>query len=431
MRHPSKEKSVPLDSSLPRTSRYARAAALLATAALALTACGSSSKPSATATGTPTTTAKGTPILIGTIQDLTGPVTGLMKGARQAMEAYVAMINSQGGLDGRPLQLVTADSKIDCNATRTAYQTLAPKVEAFVGSVSVIDGCAADVLPKWPKLPAVFQQLDPSLANIATVLTAAPSPSGQSVGGLKWIAAKNPGAIEHAAVLVNKRAAFAAHEMRAGLEAIGGKIVFTREVQTEVQTDYTADVIKLKAAGVQWLSIDSFQVEAVARLLDAAKQQNWHPKVITAATAYDGNFFSVADASAAEGVYLPQQFALFLGEDRKASKGVDAYLTWLEKVHPGAKPDLFGAYAWANAMLYTQARMQAGGADATGAQVVQALIATKKFDADGLLAESNPGDQKPATCYLVAQIKGGKYQRLFPASGFSCDGAQYVPYAGT
>jgi ABC-type branched-subunit amino acid transport system substrate-binding protein len=295
----------------------------------------------------------------------------------------------------------------------------------------VIDGCAADVLPKWPKLPAVFQQLDPSLANIATVLTAAPSPSGQSVGGLKWIAGKNPGAIEHAAVLVNKRAAFAAHEMRAGLEAIGGKIVFSREVQTEVQTDYTADVIKMKDAGVQWLSIDSFQVEAVARLLDAAKQQNWHPKVITAATAYDGSFFSVADASAAEGLYLPQHFALFLGEDRKTSKGVDQYLTWLEKVHPGAKPDLFGAYAWANAMLYTKARMAAGGADATGEQVVKALIGIKQFDADGLISESNPGDQKAATCFLVAQIKGGKYQRLFPSTGFSCEGAQYVPYTGS
>jgi ABC-type branched-subunit amino acid transport system substrate-binding protein len=422
---------VSLPPSSSRNSRRVRAGALLVTAGLALTACSSSGKPAARASNPPTSSAKGTPILIGSIQDLTGPVTGLMKGARQAMEAYVAMINSEGGIGGRPLQLVTADSKIDCNATRSAYETLAPKVEAFVGSVSVIDGCAADVLPKWPKLPAVFQAIDPSLADIATVLTAAPSPGGQSVGGLKWIASKNPGAIQHAAVLVNKRAAFAAHEMQAGIEAIGGKIVFSREVQTEVQTDYTADVIKLKDAGVQWLSIDSFQVEAVARLLDAAKQQNWHPKVITAATAYDGSFFSVADPAAAEGVYLPQHFALFLGEDRKTSKGVDQYLTWLQKVHPGAKPDLFGAYAWANAMLYTQARMAAGGAGATGEQVVKALIATKKFDADGLLSESDPGDQKPATCYLVAQIKGGKYQRLFPDSGFSCEGAQFVPYTGS
>jgi ABC-type branched-subunit amino acid transport system substrate-binding protein len=179
------------------------------------------------------------------------------------------------------------------------------------------------------------------------------------------------------------------------------------------------------------VSIDSFQLDAVSRFLDAAKQQNWHPKVITAATAYDGSFLSVADPAAAEGVYLPQAFAMFLGEDRKTSKGVDNYLTWLDKVHPGAKPDLFGANAWANAMLYTQAREAAGGADATPEQVVKALINTKKFDADGLLAESDPGDQKPATCYLVAQIKGGKYIRDFPATGYSCDGADYIPYNGS
>lgn len=413
-------------------SRIARAGVLVVCAALALTACSSgSSKTSAKATDVPTSNANGKPIVIGSIQDLTGPVTGLMKGARQAMEAYVAMVNSEGGIGGRPLQLLTADSKIDCNATRTAYNDLAPKVEAFVGSVSVIDGCAADVLQKWPKLPAVFQQLDPSLANIATVLTAAPNPSGQSVGGQKWISAKNPGAIQHIGILVNKRAAFAAHEMRAGLEAIGGKVVFTKDVSTEVQTDFTPEVIKMKSAGVQWVSIDSFQVDAVAKFLDNAKQQNWRPKVITAATAYDGNFFSIADPAAAEGVYLPQHFALFLGEDRKTSKGVDAYLTWLNKVHPGAKPDLFGAYAWANAMLYTEARKAAGGANATGEQVVKALIATKKFDADGLISESDPGDQKAATCYLVAQIKGGKYVRMFPDTGYSCDGAQYVPYTGS
>jgi branched-chain amino acid transport system substrate-binding protein len=418
--------------SLSPSSRVVRAGVVLVAGALALTACSSSSKPKASSTEpAPTSNANGKPIVLGTIQDLTGPVTGLMKGARQAMEAYVAMINSQGGIGGRPLQLLTADSKIDCNATRTAYNDLAPKVEAFVGSVSVIDGCAADVLQKWPKLPAVFQQLDPSLANIATVLTAAPNPSGQSVGGQKWISSKNPGAIEHIGILVNKRAAFAAHEMRAGLEAIGGKVVFSKDVSTEVQTDFTPEVIKMKSAGVQWVSIDSFQVDAVAKFLDNAKQQNWHPKVITAATAYDGNFFSIADPAAAEGVYLPQHFALFLGEDRKTSKGVDNYLTWLQKVHPGAKPDLFGAYAWANAMLYTEARNAAGGANATGEQVVKALINTKKFDADGLISESDPGDQKAATCYLVAQIKGGKYVRLFPDTGYSCDGAQYVPYNGS
>ena len=66
-----------------------------------------------------------------------------------------------------------------------------------------------------------------------------------------------------------------------------------------------------------------------------------------------------------------------------------------------------------------------------GSRDIKALIDTKKFHADGLISESNPGDQKAATCFLVAQIKGGKYVRLFPDSGYSCDGAQYVPYNGS
>ncbi len=412
----------------------ARPATALVAGLLLLTGCsGSGTKASSDATPDPTITsnANGEPILIGNIVDLTGPITGLFKGAREAMDAYVAKVNAEGGLDGRPLQLVTADSKIDCNGTRAAYEQIAPKVEAFVGNISALDGCAADVLPKYPKLPAVFQQLNPDLAKIATVLTPAPRPPGQSIGAYKYIADKNPGAIEKIGLLVNTRTAFSAKQLRAGLESLGGKVVYTREVQIDVQTDYTADVIKMRSAGVQWLSLDGYNIETIARILDDAKQQNWKPKVITSAPAYDGNFFSVADPAAAEGVYLPLQTAMFLGEDRADSAGVDEYLTWLKKVHPGAKPDLFGANAWAAGMLYTQARTAAGGAKATPSDVVQALIKTTSFDADGLLAEANPGDQKPATCWLVARIAGGKYVREAPDKGFSCEDATFVPYTGS
>lgn len=423
--------SYPRKSSRP--SRAARSGAVLAAATLLLTACsGGESAQQAGPTDGPapsvTSNADGTPILIGNIVDLTGPVTGLFKGARQAMDAYVAKVNSEGGIDGRPLELVTADSKIDCNATRSAYESMAPKVEAFVGNISAIDGCAADVLPKFPKLPAVFQQLDPTLASIATVLTPAPRPPGQSIGAFKQIAKDNPGAVEKLGVLVNTRTAFSAKQLVAGLEKIGGKVAFTREVQIDVQTDYTADVIKMRSAGVKWLSLDGFNIETIARVLDDAKQQNWRPEVITSTPAYDGNFFSVADPAAAEGVLVPLATAMFLGEDRASSTGVDDYLTWLNKVHPGAKADLFGANAWAAGMLYTQARKAAGGGSAKPEDVVQALIATKEFDADGLLAPANPGDQEPATCWMLAEIKGGKYVRTLPASGFSCEGAEFVPF---
>ena len=412
--------------------RGLRTGAALAVASLALVACGGgASDADPVADSSPVavdSTADGTPIKIGNIVDLTGPVPGLFKGARQAMEAFVAKTNSEGGLDGRPLELVTADSKIDCNATRAAWDATAKEVEAIVGSISALDGCIADVLPKYPKLPAVFQQLNPELANIATVLTPSPRPPGQSIGAFRYISEKNPGAIEKLGVLVNTRTKFSTEQLVGGLEKLGGKVAFTRELAIDQTTDYTADIVKMRSAGVEWLTLDGFNIESVARVLRDAKQQNWRPKVITSGVAYDGNFFSVADPASAEGVYLPLSTAMFLGEDRASSKGVDEYLTWLNKVHPNAKADLFGANAWAAAMLYTEARAKAGGGKAEPADVVKALIGTTSFDAGGMIAESNPGEQKPSTCWMVGQIKGGKYVRLEPSDkGFSCEGAEFVP----
>jgi ABC-type branched-subunit amino acid transport system substrate-binding protein len=412
-------------------ARRRRDAAILLIGALVLAACSSSSTPTAASTPQPSSSAStGDPIVIGNIVDLTGPVPGLFKGARQAMDAFVAMVNSKGGIDGRPLSMLTADSKIDCNGTRAAYEALAPKVEAFVGNISAIDGCSSDVLLKYPNLPAVFQQLNPDLANIATVLTPAPRPPGQSIGVFKKIASMHPGAVQKLGILVNTRTAFQAKQLVAGLEAIGGKVAFTREVQIDVQTDYTADVIKMRSKGVKWLSLDGFDIQTIARILENAKQQNWRPEVITSAPAYDGNFLSLVDPAAAEGVLLPLSTAMFLGEDRKDSAGVNDYLTWLQKTHPGAKADLFGANAWAAGMLYVKARV-AAGRDAKPRAVVQELIKIKSFDADGMLAPANPGDQKPATCWLLAEIKNGKFQRVTPASGFSCEGEQFVPYTGS
>ncbi len=411
-------------------ARRRPAVALLLIGGLALSACGSGTTKAGPTPGPSTSSLAGTPIVLGNIVDLTGPVPGLFKGARQAMEAFVAKVNTEGGVDGRPLALLTADSKIDCNGTRAAYEQLAPKVEAFVGNISALDGCSSDVLLKYPNLPAVFQQLNPDLASIATVLTPAPRPPGVSIGVFKKIAAMHPGAVEKLGVLVNTRTAFSAKQLVAGLEAIGGKVAFTREVQIDVQTDYTSDVIKMRSKGVKWLSLDGFDIQTIARILENAKQQNWRPEVITSAPAYDGNFLSLVDPAAAEGVLLPLSTAMFLGEDRKDSAGVDQYLTWLQKTHPGAKADLFGANAWAAGMLYLKAR-QAAGPDAKPRAVVQELIKIKTFDADGLLAPANPGDQKPATCWLLAEIKDGKFRRVAPDKGFSCEGEQFVPYTGS
>jgi branched-chain amino acid transport system substrate-binding protein len=406
----------------PRTRR----AVVVATAlALGLTACGGSSSPAGQSGSGKNL--KGTPIKIGNVVDLTGPIPGLFKGAREATEAYVEKINSSGGLDGHPVELVTADSQTTCNGATAAWGEVMPKVEAMVGSISGLDSCAAKALNANPKIPAVFEILNPVLSGIPNTFSPSPRPLGQSVGPYKYISSLHPGAIEHLGYIANTVTEFSYIQLIGGLKKIGGKVDYSRTTDVTKQTDFTSDIIKMRSAGVKWLTLDGLPIDVVNRILTNAKQQNWKPEVITGVTSYDGNFLKLADPAAVEGVYIPSSVAMFLGEDRATTPGVDEYLTWLGKVHPDAKPDLFGAYAWGAMELWYQAWKLAGGTKSPD-DVRFALGTIQKFDAKGLLAEASPTSRTPATCWLVAQIHDSKYVRLEPKDkGFSCEGAEYVP----
>jgi hypothetical protein len=78
-------------------------------------------------------------------------------------------------------------------------------------------------------------------------------------------------------------------------------------------------------------------------------------------------------------------------------------------------------YGWASARLFVQA-LEAAGPKATRAGVIAALKKIDDFDSNGLLAKTGPASKRPATCYAMVTIKGGKYQRLDPPSGYRCDG---------
>lgn len=409
-------------------SSRSRLTLAIAVGTLVLTACGGGS--SATkAQGGGNHGLTGTPIKIGNVVDLTGPVPGLFKGAREAVEAYVEKINSSGGLNGHPVELVTGDSQISCNGAVSAWGTVMPQVQAMVGSISALDGCLAPVLEKNGKIPAVFQILNPVLSGILNTFAPSPRPLGQSIGAYRYIDKLHPGAIKKLGVIVNEQTSFSTTELLAGLKKLGGEVAYTHTTNVAKQTDYTADIIKMRANGVRWLTLDGSDIATINRILSAAKQQNWRPEVITSAPAYDGNFLKLADPAAVEGVYVPLATAFFLGGDKASSPGVAEYLEWLGKVHPGSKPDLFGANAWAAAELWYQAWQKAGGAK-TPDDVRFAMSTIQTFDAKGLLAPASPTSRSPQVCWLVGQIKNNAFVRIEPADkGFSCEGAEFVPLA--
>lgn len=79
--------------------------------------------------------AKGEPILIGTIQPLTGPYAAFGVKFYQAYNLAADEINAAGGIKGRPLQIVFEDSQDKLDLAQTAARKLVenPKIVALMG----------------------------------------------------------------------------------------------------------------------------------------------------------------------------------------------------------------------------------------------------------------------------------------------------------
>ncbi|MBN9425832.1 MAG: ABC transporter substrate-binding protein [Burkholderiales bacterium] len=84
-------------------------------------------------------------LLIGSIQDLSGPIAGFGKQVRSGMLLRVEEVNEQGGVNGRKLRLVVEDSAYDPRRAVLAAQKLVnqDKVFAVVGHIGTAHNMAA------------------------------------------------------------------------------------------------------------------------------------------------------------------------------------------------------------------------------------------------------------------------------------------------
>ena len=84
-------------------------------------------------------------ILIGTIQDLSGPLAGYGKQARNGMQLRVDEINEQGGIHGRKLKLIVEDYGYDPKKAVLAAQKLVnqDKIFIMVGHLGTAQNMAA------------------------------------------------------------------------------------------------------------------------------------------------------------------------------------------------------------------------------------------------------------------------------------------------
>jgi ABC-type branched-subunit amino acid transport system substrate-binding protein len=381
---------------------------------------------SATKTSCPTSSSCFVSANVATIG---GIVPGLFKGALVGTDAYLAYQNSLGGLDGRKFKLLSGDDQFECSLNQSETQQFLSQVIAFVGSFSLQDNCGGQVLAANPGVPNVSETLNTSVSQLPNTFSPQPTVPGWQLGPLEFYKSKFPDAIKHVGELIagvpSSETAAAGED--AAMEHEGYQIVYSR-TYGPLETDFTADVIHMEAAGVQAVNLTAVNASVAARFLQAASTQGFHPQLVfSGGPIYTDNFVTLAGgASVVNGTYLNQPEALYLGGDSASVPAVGEFLTWVHGLYPGFPIDLFTVYGWESAALYVEGLKDAGSSP-NQASLLQALSQIHSFTADGMQAPSDPAGKQPASCYLLAQIVNGQFVRTdMPATGFKCGSPFYA-----
>ncbi|GAA4377740.1 ABC transporter substrate-binding protein [Paeniglutamicibacter cryotolerans] len=285
---------------------------MAAVGALALTACGGSAPDASTATGEP--------IIVASVNALSGPAT--FPEASAAAAAVFSDYNAAGGFKGRPIQYEAFDDKGDpAAATAAARDALGKKAVAMVGSASLLD---CEVNSKYYETEGIVSiqgtGVDPfcfSTPNISPVNTGPYLDTTLTLtyGSEKLGLEKICGLL---AIAGSTRPAYQA-AIDEWSKATGKSFVFVDDTVPYGGADYTPYVIKAKQAGCDAIYSNAVEPEA-AGLLKAAEAQGMKDMTFLFLTSTYSAPFAEAASFVGKGVHVPAESAPFTVEGIEANK---------------------------------------------------------------------------------------------------------------
>ena len=370
-----------------------------------------------------------TEILIGNVATLSGPVPGLFAGALRGTQAAFEYQNSLGGLFGRRFKVASGDDQFDAGKNRQAHANLKDKVFGFVGSFSLFDGTGASEIEASGAVD-VGRALSPRRQDLPTHISPFPFGIGWPTTGCDYLKQRfGEEAIKKMAFYWGN--ADVARDnynwQKAACESRGFVFVEGRELQA-TESNFAADVQRMRAADVQGVMI-VFDVTGIARFFKSLHQQRFDPPIkYPSPAAYDSEFIKLTGADAVEGLIIGQNVAMYSGEDAGAVPEIKLFNDWLAKIDPNQKIDIFAMYGWASGRLLVEA-MKKAGPQVTRQGVLDVLKGIHSWNNFGMSETLDIGSKKPGPCEMYMEVKGGRFQRVHPASGFHCDGT-FVNYPG-
>ena len=376
---------------------------------------------------------------------------GIFHAVPVALEAFAKYVNANGGLAGRKLVVDFIDSHLSPDEARTAIIKACAEDFALVGTTALFLNNVDDMVACPDKEGAATGI--PDITGIATEIVHQCSPVSYAINPSlldcstkdqtpqtwRWNAGrvlyerKKFGKPLHGAYVYSNDlkstsiAGLAIHRAAQdiGVTSDGEFGVGARSTQSA----FTPIVQQMKDSGSNFAQVIATGNLAVA-LRKEAKLQGIDPQSVVwdcGSQCYDPAFLEQGGADV-EGQYAGLQLLPF--EEAKQNKTLAAYIKAAGKENVNG----FGSYAWIAGVLFRDAVnaivKKSGPNGLTRKALLDQLEATKRFDAGGMWGPVNIGDHIPSSCYVLLQVRNGKYVRVHPTKPgtFDCAKKNLVTY---
>ena len=341
--------------------------------------------------------ANGNVIKIGVIAPLTGNYAQYGVAVKEGVELKVEAINNAGGINGKKIELVTADSKGDVQEAVNAFKKMVSqdKVNVVIGEVVSATSQAISGLAQQAKVPlisATATNLDVTKGKDFVFRTTFTDPY-QGTATAKY--AKSKG-IKSIAILTNSSNDYSvgiANAFKA--QAAKDGITITEEKYTNDDKDFKAILTKVKGQNPQAIFIPDYY-NTIGLIISQAKDLGINAQYF-GGDGWDGiqtNFGKVAEGAIFASQFSPDD------KSENVQKFMKAY-----KAKYNKEPIMFAALGYDTVQIVETALKSTK--DMSGASIREAmnnvggidLITGKlKFDAD----------RNPEKAVTFIQVKGGK-----------------------
>ena len=310
-------------------------------------------------------------IVIGTIQDLSGPLAGYGKQSRNGMQLRIDELNEQGAIHGRKLKLLVEDSGYDPKKAVLAAQKLVNQDKIFImaGHLGTAQNNAA--------MPIQFEKQVVNFMPLTASRDMYDAPNELKYALLSSYYDQIRMVLPKMATDKNaKKICIIYQDDEFGLEVLRGAEAGVKTLNMELtektsfkrgSTDFSTQVAKMKSAGCELVVLGTIIRETIGTVAEARKT-GFNPIFLASIAAYTDLIHKLG-GKAMDGIY-----ATNVVQNPYLDEASQPIRFWANKYKTkfNEDPAVFSAYGYIMIDIFIQAAQKAGP-NLTSASFVKAM----------------------------------------------------------